>query len=101
LEFGIWRRRTPNHTKEPYVKRRIKKFRDIYSPNIKLFQKFSEARGDFLKRKSKIVLMRCVPLRIPKFNSNNPTFSKLPERFFTSPPFFSDGIKVEKVRALI
>jgi hypothetical protein len=40
--------------------------------------------------------MRCVPLRIPNYNSNNPNFSKV--------PFFSDGdisvLKVEKVRVV-
>jgi hypothetical protein len=47
LEFGIWSRRTPNHAKEPYVKTPNKKFRDIYSPSIKFFQKFS-AKAKFL-----------------------------------------------------
>jgi hypothetical protein len=50
-KVGIWNleRRTPNHAKEPDVKTPNKKFRDIYSPNRKLFQKFSAKGNVFLE----------------------------------------------------
>jgi hypothetical protein len=80
--------------------------------NIKLFQifckskilwKFYEARDRFFRRKSKIVLMQCVPVRIPNSNSNNPNFFQTSQKFLHF-PFFRDGnisvLKVEKVRVV-
>jgi hypothetical protein len=84
----------PNHAKEPYVKTPNKKFRDIYSPNRKLFQKlsakakflwkFSEARGGldrFFKKEFEDRFRALRSVRIPNSNSN---FLQNHESFYTS-----------------
>jgi hypothetical protein len=56
----------------------------LQKQNFRNFLKHKVVVDQFFKKESNIVLMHCVPLCIPKSNSNNPNFFQTSQKFLTS-----------------